>query len=90
MFTKLYAANAKHADNLRNALTEMGVKKARVRIMTHGRARVVLNSVEDRDAARDALVFADATTVGGMPFTNPDSKHAWNGPVEIFVRFSTP
>jgi hypothetical protein len=90
MITKLYAANAENADNLRNALTQMGVKKARVRVMKYGAARLVLNSVEDRDAARDALVLANAVDCTGKPFTDPSTKHAWNGPVEIFVRFTAP
>lgn len=90
MITKLYAANAENAARLRNALTKMGVSKARVRVMRYGAARLVLNSVTDRAAARDALVLAGAVDCTGMPFTDPGTKHSWNGPVEIFVRFAAP
>lgn len=87
MITKLYPATKNNAERLRSELAAMGVKKARVRVMKYGAARLVLNSVEDREAARDALVLAGALTGSGTPFTDPRSAHAWNGPVEIFVRF---
>lgn len=87
MFTKIYHANANNAERLRTELKAMGVKKARVRLIKCGTARLVLNSVEDRDAARDALVLAGALTAGGRPFTDPTTQHSWNTQVEIFVRF---
>ena len=90
MFTRMYRANAENATRLRNALVEMGIKKARVRVMRYGAARLVLNSVSDRDAARDALVLAGALNCTGKPFTDPSTKHSWNGPVEIFVHFDAP
>lgn len=87
---RLYPATAAKATFLRAELTAMGVKRARVRVMRNGAARLVLNSIEDRDAARDALVMSDACTACGDAFTVPSSRFAWNGPVEIFVRFLTP
>lgn len=80
-------ATAAHATELRANLSAFGVAKARVRVMRNGAMRLVLASRSDRDAARDALVLCDARTAAGMPFTNPDSACAWNGPVEVFVRF---
>lgn len=90
MFTKVYHATANNAERLRTELTAMGVKKARVRIIKCGTARLVLNSAEDREAARDALVLAGALTPSGTPFTDPRTEHSWNTQVEIFVRFDAP
>lgn len=90
MFKMLYPATAEKAAILRAELARAGVPKARVRVMPNGAARIVLASVADRDNARDALVLADACTASGVAFTVPDSRHAWNGPTEIFVRFLIP
>lgn len=60
---------------------------ARVRVMRNGALRVVLASVAEREAARDALVLSDACTASGVSFADADSRFAWNGPVEVFVRF---
>lgn len=90
MFTKIYHATATNTDRLRAELTAMGVKRARVRKIPCGTARLVLNSVEDREAARDALVLAGALTAGGRPFTDPTTQHAWNTQTEIFIRFDAP
>jgi hypothetical protein len=85
----LYPATAEKVADLRSLLTSCGVNGARVRRMANGAARLVLASRDDRDAARDALVLANARTATGCDFTNPDSRFAWNGPVEIFVRFGS-
>jgi predicted RNA-binding Zn-ribbon protein involved in translation (DUF1610 family) len=87
MSNVLYPATAAKAEELRSALAAWGVKGARVRRMPSGSMRLVLKSVADRDAARDALVMVNACTACGVAFTVPDSRHAWNGPTEIFVRF---
>ncbi len=90
MIKLLYSVTTEKANLLRDNLAFCGVKSARVRKMPNGVCRLVLNSRDDRDAARDALVMSDACTACGMAFTNPESRFAWNGPVEIFVRFLTP
>lgn len=87
---RLYPATAEKVADLRSLLTSCGVTGARVRRMANGAARLVLASNNDRDAARDALTLADARTCSGLAFTSPDSRFAWNGPVEIFVRFGAP
>lgn len=87
MITKLYPATPEKAAFLRLALTNAGVKKARCKVMRNGALRLVLNSVEDKPNALGALVEVGALDCSGMHFTDPRTKHAWNGPVEIFVRF---
>jgi hypothetical protein len=86
----LYPATAEKADLLRSLLATCGVQGARVRVMRNGAARLVLRNASDRDGARDALVLAAARTTTGGTFANPDSRFAWNGPVEVFVRFGAP
>lgn len=86
----LYPATADKASALRSNLFFCGANKARVRVMPNGAARLVLASVTDRDAARDALVLSNACTACGEAFTYPASRSAWNGPTEIFVRFLAP
>jgi hypothetical protein len=83
----LYPATAEKVAGLRSALATCGVTGARVRRMPNGAARVVLATAADRDNARDALVLSNARTCSGVAFTSTDSRFAWNGPVEIFVRF---
>lgn len=56
--------------------------------MPNGAARLVIASPADRDAPRDALVLSNACTASGRAFTSTDTNTAWNGPTEIFVRFS--
>lgn len=86
---RLYPATAEKVADLRSLLTSCGVNGARVRRMANGAARLVLASKADRDTARDALVLADARTASGVTFAHPDSRFAWNGPVEVFVRFGS-
>ena len=83
----LYPATAEKIATVRANLADCGVACARVRRMPNGAARIVLANASDRDAARDALVMSDARTASGLAFTHADSRFAWNGPVEIFVRF---
>lgn len=85
----LYPVTDAKAHSLRTLLVAMGVPGARVRKMRNGACRVVLKSRAHRDAARDAFVLANACTASGRLFTHPDSRHAWNGEVEIFLRFAT-
>ena len=84
----LYPATAEKAALVRENLALCGVSGARVRRMPNGALRLALASSVDRAAARDALVLSDACTATGESFTSPASQHAWNGPVEIFVRFA--
>lgn len=64
-----------------------GAAGVRVRRMPNGSLRIVARSKDQRDSVRDALVLSDACTGSGAPFTSPDSNSAWNGDLEIFVRF---
>jgi hypothetical protein len=86
-FKILYPVTSEKAEALRANLAAMGARKARVKMCRNGSCRVNIATVEDRAAARDALVLSNVCTAGGDGFTNPDSVHAWNSPVEIFVRF---
>lgn len=90
MTMAIYPCTAEKATSLRANLSICGANNARVRVMRNGSARVVLASVSDRDAARDALVLSSACTATGNSFTSPASTNAWNGPVEIFIRFLAP
>ena len=85
--TYLHPVTDAKASSLRAELAASGVKGARVRKMPNGACRLVLASAADRDNARDALVSVNACTGSGVAFTSPDSRFAWNGPTEIFVRF---
>jgi hypothetical protein len=85
--TYLHPVTDAKASALRAELSLSGVKGARVRKMPNGACRIVLASAADRDNARDALVTVNACTGSGKPFTSPDSRFAWNGPTEIFIRF---
>lgn len=77
------------ADLIRAELASCGALKVRVKRNTtgslRGSARIVINSVDDRVAARDAFVTLDLMTTGCDLFTIPSTRHAWNGPVEITV-----
>ena len=86
----LYPCTTDRAANLRAGLKSLGVQGARVRCMPNGAGRLVLASAAERDAARDALVLVNACTGSGMPFTQPESRFAWNGPTELFFRFLEP
>jgi hypothetical protein len=88
--TKRYNITAAKADTIRAELTRSGITGARVRRMPNGAARIVLRSVEDRDAARDAFVMADLCSAAATPFTSPKWAHLSNGPVEFFVWSLTP
>jgi hypothetical protein len=87
MIQMLYPVTDDKANTLRANLLAAGVNGARVRKCPNGSARLVLASANDRDAARDALVLSNACTGSGKSFADPSSRHAWNGPVEIFIRF---
>lgn len=87
---RLYSITPGKAAALRAGLIALGVRRARVRVMPNGAGRLVLASVGDRGAARDALVLVNASTPSGEPFTSPQSASAWNGPVELFFRYLRP
>lgn len=82
-----YNITTAKAEALRTELALSGLTNARVRKMRNGAGRLVIASVDDRDAARDALVMVNACTISGNPFTKPESRFAWNGPTELFFRF---
>lgn len=83
----IYPATAAKAATVRANLALCGVSGVRVRVMPNGAMRVVLASADQRAAVRDALVISDACTAAGMPFAAADSRFAWNGSTEVFVRF---
>ena len=85
--TYLYPATAAKATLVRENLALCGAAGVRVRRMPNGSLRVVVRSKDQRAAVRDALILSDACTGSGMLFTSPDSNSAWNGDLEIFVRF---
>lgn len=88
---RAYTGTPATVSALRAALTANSVAKARVRLMPNGSVRLVLNDVQDRPAALIALATVHACTTGGGVFTTPSNdatKYAWNGPVEIFLRFT--
>lgn len=90
-FLPTYTGTAASVAALRAALVACNVVKARVRLMPNGSVRLNLNSVQDRAAANTALAAVNACTVGGDRFTEPaniETKYAWNGPVELFLRFA--
>ena len=90
MITKLYPVTEAKAHSLRTLLVALGAKGARVRKMRNGAARVVLADAAHRAAACSALTLAEALTACGQRFDDPAAWSAWNGPVEIFVRFAKP
>lgn len=89
MVNTLFPATAAKAAIVRTNLSACGISGVRVRCMPNGAMRLVLSDKGQRDAVRDALVLSDACTGGGLLFTHPDSRHAWNGDLEIFVRFAS-
>jgi hypothetical protein len=84
----LYPATAAHAATVRANLAACGVSDVRVRVMPNGAMRLVLRSRDQRESVRDALVLSGAVTASGKSFASPSSSTAWNGDVEIFVRFA--
>lgn len=84
--TRIYSATAEKAASVRANLSACGAR-ARVRVMPNGSLRVVAADASQRDAVRDALVLSDACTTSGTPFSSINSRNAWNGPCEVFVRF---
>lgn len=89
MVNALYPATAAKAATVRLNLSLCGVTGARVRVMPNGALRLVVRDRSQREAARDALVLSDACTACGALFTSPDCATAWNGDLEIFVRFAS-
>lgn len=87
MVINFIPASAAMAQAMRETLLACGAAGVRVRRMRNGALRLVLRDANQRDAVRDALVLSDARTARGTTFTTPDSRFAWNGTTEIFVRF---
>jgi hypothetical protein len=86
----LHHGSTEKADMVRRQMKFWGVRGARVRKMRNGCLRLVIANASDRCAARDALAVCGACTTSGVPFYDPASRTAWNGPTEVSVWFMAP
>ena len=84
----LHPVTPEKAANLKALLKTHGAAGARVKQLRNGACRVNLKSRDDRPAALDAFIEANACNCTGHPFTDTiETRHSWNGATEIFLHF---